>query len=65
MELLAVQSELADNLNFFVRTKQQVNGKVSILIVENVREFGKVCQKTLRRVVTILPNEAKRLGAIR
>ena len=44
----------------FVRTKQQVNGKVSILIVENVRESGKVCQKTLRRVATVLPDEVER-----
>jgi len=44
----------------FVRTKQQVNGKVSILIVENVRDSGKVCQKTLRRVATVLPNEVDR-----
>ena len=44
----------------FVRTKQQSNGKVSILIVENVREFGKVRQKTLRHVATVLPDEVDR-----
>ena len=32
----------------FVRTKHQVNGKVSSLIVEHVRESCKVRQKTLR-----------------
>jgi hypothetical protein len=37
----------------FVRTKEQVNGNVTILIVENVRESGKVKQKTLRRVATV------------
>jgi len=44
----------------FVRTKQQVNGKISILIVENIRESGKVRQKTLRRIATVLPNEVDR-----
>ena len=44
----------------FVRTKHQVNGKVSILIVENVRESGKVRQKTLRQVATVLPDEVAR-----
>jgi hypothetical protein len=44
----------------FVRTKQQVNGKVTILIVENVRESGKVHQKILRRVATVLPEEVER-----
>jgi transposase len=44
----------------FVRTKQQVNGKVSILIVENVRELGKVRQKTLRHVATVLLSEVAR-----
>ena len=43
----------------FVRTKQQVNGKVTILIVENVRESGKVRQKILRRVATVLPEEVE------
>lgn len=41
----------------FVREKHQVNGKVTILIVENVRESGKVHQKILRRVATVLPHE--------
>ena len=44
----------------FVRTKQQTNGKVSILIVENVRESGKVRQKTLRQVATVLEDEVER-----
>jgi len=44
----------------FVRTKQQRNGKVSILIVENVRTAGNVCQKTLRHVATVLANEVDR-----
>ena len=44
----------------FVRTKQQRNGKVSILIVENVRTAGKVCQKTLRHVATVLADEVDR-----
>jgi len=44
----------------FVRTKQQINGKVSILIVENVRTSGKVHQKTLRHVATVLPGEVDR-----
>ena len=41
----------------FVRTKHQSNGKVSIMIVECVRESGKVHQKTLRHVATVLPSE--------
>ena len=44
----------------FVRTKQQVNGKVSILIVENVRKSGKVIQHILRRVATVLPSKVER-----
>jgi hypothetical protein len=44
----------------FVRKKHQVNGKVSIQIVENVRESGKVRQKTLRHVATVLANEIER-----
>jgi transposase len=44
----------------FVRTKKQVNGKVSILIVETVRESGKVRQKTLRHVATVLCGEVDR-----
>jgi Transposase len=43
----------------FVRTQPQANGKVSILIVENVRASGKVHQKTLRRVATVLPSEVE------
>lgn len=37
----------------FVRTRERDNGKVTILIVENVRESGKVLQKTLRTVATV------------
>jgi transposase len=44
----------------FVRTKHQVNGKVSLLIVENVRESGQVRQKILRRIATVLPEEVDR-----
>jgi len=44
----------------FIRTKHQANGKVSILIVENIRDSGKVIQKTLRQVATVLPNEVER-----
>jgi transposase len=44
----------------FVRTKQQVNGKVTILIVENVRTGSKVQQKTVRTVATVLPSEVDR-----
>jgi len=44
----------------FVRTKYQSNGKVSIQIVENVRESGKVRQKTLRQIATVLPEEVER-----
>ena len=41
----------------FVRTLHQSNGKVSILIVENLREGGKVRQKKLRQVATVFPDE--------
>jgi len=44
----------------FVRTKQQINGKVTILIVENVRTGSKVHQKTVRTVATALPSEVDR-----
>jgi len=41
----------------FIRTVQQINGKVSILIVENIRISGKPKQKTLRHVATVPPEE--------
>jgi transposase len=44
----------------FVRTINQSNGKVSILIVENIREGDKVRQKKLRQVATVLPAEVER-----
>ena len=44
----------------FVRTSKRENGKVTILIVENVRTGGKVQQKTLRTVATVLPSEVDR-----
>jgi transposase len=44
----------------FVRTRERENGKVTILIVENVRAAGKVTQKTLRTVATVLPSEVDR-----
>lgn len=37
----------------FVRMRERANGKVTISIVENVREGGKVRQKTLRNVATV------------
>ncbi len=44
----------------FVRTRERDNGKVTILIVENVRESGKVRQKTVRTVATVLASEVER-----
>ncbi len=44
----------------FVRTRERENGKVTILIVENVGESGKVRQKTVRTVATVLPSEVER-----
>jgi len=44
----------------FVKTQKRENGKVTILIVENVRSGGKVNQKTLRTVATVLPEEVTR-----
>lgn len=44
----------------FVRTKQRNNGKITIFIVENVRESGKVRQKTLRTVATVPPEDLDR-----
>jgi len=44
----------------FVRTRKRENGKVTILIAENVRVGGKVHQKTLRTVATVLPTEVDR-----
>ena len=44
----------------FVRTRKRENGKVTILIVENVRTGCKVQQKTLRTVATVLPSEVDR-----
>ena len=48
----------------FVRTKLQSNGKVTILIVENVRESGKVRQKILRRIATVMPSEVDRFREV-
>ena len=44
----------------FIKTQKRDNGKVTILIVENVRSGGKVHQKTLRTVATVLPEEVAR-----
>jgi transposase len=44
----------------FIRTKQRENGKVTIFIVENVRESGKVRQKTMRTVATVPPEDLER-----
>jgi len=48
----------------FVRTVHQSNGKVSLLIVENIRESGKVHQKKLRHVATVLPEEVERFKEV-
>jgi len=44
----------------FVRTRERENGKVTILIVENVRTGSKVQQKTVRTLATVLPEEVER-----
>jgi len=44
----------------FVKTQKRENGKVTILIVENVRSGAKIHQKTLRTVVTVFPEEVHR-----
>jgi len=44
----------------FVKTQKRENGKVTILIVENVRTGGKVHQKTLRTVSTVFADEVDR-----
>jgi transposase len=44
----------------FVRTRERENGKVTILIVENVRTGNKVQQKTVRTVATVLPDEVEK-----
>ena len=44
----------------FVKTQKRENGKITILIVENVRNGSKVHQKTLRTVATVLPEEVAR-----
>ena len=44
----------------FVRLHDRKNGKVTISIVENVRESGKVRQKTLRNVATVPPEDVER-----
>ena len=41
----------------FIRTIERENGKVTIIIVESVREGGKVKHKTIRTVATVLPKE--------
>jgi len=49
----------------FVRTVHQVNDRVSILIVESIREStGKVVQKKLRHIATVLPEEVERFKDI-
>jgi transposase len=44
----------------FVRLHDRKNGKVTISIVENVRESGKVRQKTLRNAATVPPEDVER-----
>jgi transposase len=41
----------------FIRTRERENGKVTIQIVENVRTGGKIHQKTVRTVATVMPDE--------
>jgi len=41
----------------FVKTQKRDNGKVTILIVKNVRSGIKVHQKTLRTVAIVFPEE--------
>ena len=48
----------------FVRTINQSNGKISILIVENTREGGKVHQKKLRQIATVLPSEVEHFRGV-
>ncbi len=48
----------------FVRTRERENGKVTILIVENVRESGKVRQKTLRTVATVPVEDVARFTEV-
>jgi len=43
----------------FIRTIERENGKVTIIIVESVREGGKVKHKTVRTVATVLPKEVE------
>jgi hypothetical protein len=44
----------------FIRTRERHNGKVTILIVDHIREKGKVKQKTLRNVATVPPEDEMR-----
>ena len=48
----------------YIRTRQGENGKVTILIAENVRRGSKVHQKTLRTVATVFPEEVARFTEI-
>ena len=41
----------------FIRTRERANGKVTIQIAESVRVNGKVDQKILRTVATVMPSE--------
>jgi hypothetical protein len=44
----------------FVRIRERGNGKVTISLVENIRESGKVRQKTLRNEAAVPQNELER-----
>jgi len=44
----------------YIRTRKRENGKVTIVIVENVRNGSKIEQKTLRNVATVFPEEVPR-----
>ena len=48
----------------FVKTLKRDNGRVTILIVENVRTGGKVHQNRLRTVATVFPEEVIRFKEI-
>jgi len=48
----------------FVKTQKRDNGKVTILIVENIRIGDKVHQKKLRTVATVFPEEVVRFKEI-
>ena len=61
---LLLRQKVSYFCGMYIRTRKRENGKVTILIAENVRRGSKVQQKTLRTVSTVFTEEVTRFTEI-